>query len=487
VAEPDEFLNDNDILSHLGDGYSAHNYAVVPPIYMNSLHVVPKDAIDDARPRPYTYGRVSNPTVNVFERKIAALERAERSLAFASGMGAISAAILANVKGGDHIVAVETAYGPTRIFLDKHLGKFGIETFYVSGEEVSQFEKAARGQSNKITLTMVESLTNPGRTKILREIADAYQAAHPNIVIEIIFPPLDGADQKIQQMLMNKNDMDIFEVRDLAVAQFSSNNFIEPLDEYIKNWSDAATLVDNVKTAATLVGGKWYLIPYGFYMKMLYYRADWLKEAGIPAPTTVSELFAAAKALTNPAIGRYGRTLRGVSGGWGMIGDIVRARLGTKGIDTREPNFTKDGKLIYGTPEVLEAFNAMFELYKTASPSDAISWGFQDQCQAFTSGVTAFLYQDPEAVAVCQQNMRDGTWAMIPPPVDDVSRQFPVTTGYAGWGLAPHSKHKQEAADFIMFLSNPANNAKFRKQYSVIPIHRAGAIKRINKKGGRFG
>jgi multiple sugar transport system substrate-binding protein len=329
-----------------------------------------------------------------------------------------------------------------------------------------------RGQSNKITLTMVESLTNPDRTKVLREIADAYQAAHPNIVIEIISPPLDGADQKIQQMLMNKNDMDIFEVRDLTVAQFSSNNFIEPLDEYIKNWSDAATLVDNVKTTATLVGGKWYLIPYGFYMKMIYYRADWLKEAGIPAPTTVSELFAAAKALTNPAIGRYGWTLRGVSGGWGMIGDIVRARLGTKGIDTRDPNFTKDGKSVYGTPEALEAFNAMFELYKSASPSDAISWGFQDQCQAFTSGVTAFLYQDPEVVAICQQNMRDGTWATIPLPVDDVSRQFPISTGYAGWGLTSHSKHKQEAADFIMFLSNPANNAKFCKQYSVIPIHK---------------
>jgi multiple sugar transport system substrate-binding protein len=330
-------------------------------------------------------------------------------------------------------------------------------------------------QSSRITLTMVESLTNPERTKVLREIADAYQAAHPNIVIEIISPPLDGADQKIQQMLMNKNDMDIFEVRDNTVAQFSSNNFIEPLDEYIKNWSDAGTLVDNVKTTATLVGGKWFLIPYGFYMKMIYYRADWLKEAGIAVPTTVSELAAAAKALTNPARGRYGWTLRGVSGGWTMVGDIVRARLGTAGIDTRDPNYTKDGRSVYSTPEALNAFNTMLDLYKNASPSDAISWGFQDQCQAFTSGVTAFLYQDPEVVAICQQNMQEGTWATIPLPVDDVSRQFPITTGYAGWGVTSHSKHKQEAADFIMFLSNPANNAKFCKQYSVIPIHKNAA------------
>jgi cystathionine gamma-lyase len=147
MTEPEEFLNDNDILAHLGDDYEAHNDAVVPPIYMNSLHVTPKEAIAGGKPRLYSYGRVSNPTVNVFERKVAALEKADRALAFASGMGAISAAILANVKSGDHVVAVESAYGPTRAFLETQLGKFGVETSYVTGGEVSQFEKAARANT----------------------------------------------------------------------------------------------------------------------------------------------------------------------------------------------------------------------------------------------------------------------------------------------------------------------------------------------------
>jgi cystathionine gamma-lyase len=158
MAEPDEFLNDEDILAHLGDDYSAHNDAVVPPIYMNSLHVTPKEAIDDGRPRPYSYGRASNPTVNVFERKVAALERADRALAFASGMGAISAAILANVKSGDHVVAVESAYGPARAFLSEQLGKFGVEAAYVGGEDVSQFEQAARGNTTVFYLESPSSM-----------------------------------------------------------------------------------------------------------------------------------------------------------------------------------------------------------------------------------------------------------------------------------------------------------------------------------------
>jgi cystathionine gamma-lyase len=150
--EPNEFLNDSDIITHLADEYSLHNDAVVPPVYMNSLHVTPKEAIDDDKPRPFGYGRNSNPTVSIFERKIAALERTDRALAFASGMGAISSAILANVKSGDHVVAVETSYWPAKFFLENQMAKFGVETTFVAGDDVSQFEKAIRKNTTLIYL-----------------------------------------------------------------------------------------------------------------------------------------------------------------------------------------------------------------------------------------------------------------------------------------------------------------------------------------------
>jgi len=338
----------------------------------------------------------------------------------------------------------------------------------------------------KITLTMVESLTNPERTKVLREIADAYQELNPNVVIEIISPPLDGADQKIQQMLVNKNPMDIFEVRDLTVAQFTANNFIEPLDEYIADWKDFGTLVENAKITATLVGDKYYMIPYGFYQRMMYYRADWLEEAGIAVPTTLSELYEAAKAITDPSIGRYGWTLRGVSGGWGFVADLVRARLGDKVVDLRDPNYDVEGKSIYLSEDAAAVFQFIKGLYSDTSPKDAIAWGFQDQCQAFCTGVTAFLFQDPEVVAICEKDMDEGTWATAALPVDDISNQYPIGVGYAGWGIPSHSEYKQEAADFIMFLSNPENNVKFCRQYSVIPIHTNAADMDSFFKSGPF-
>ena len=136
---------DLDIIAHLGDEYELYQGAVIPPIFMNSLHVTPKDEIDNPTPRKFAYGRVSNPTTVVFERKIAALERAERALAFASGMAAISASLLACVKKGDHIVCVDTAYGPTRVFINQELcEKFGLEATYIKGDNIAEWEAATR-------------------------------------------------------------------------------------------------------------------------------------------------------------------------------------------------------------------------------------------------------------------------------------------------------------------------------------------------------
>ena len=342
------------------------------------------------------------------------------------------------------------------------------------------------GASNKVTLTMVESLTSPQRTEKLKSFIKKYQDANPNVTIELISPPMDGADQKIRQMLMNKNDIDILEVRDWTVKEFSNNNYLVPLDDYVKAWDGSKTLTKTVTLAGTMVGGKYYLIPYGFYQKMIFYRQDWLKEAGIAKPTTWDELLAAAEKLTNPEKGRYGWTLRGVNGGYGVMTGIIIDKLGTKGVVLDDNYYTPDGKTIFSTPEALEAFNTMIALYTKASPKDSISWGFQDQCQAFTSGVTAFLMQDPEVVAICQEQMDEGTWGTMPLPVDAKSQQSGANIGYAGWGIAANCKYKDEAWKFIAFLSNADNNAEFCASYSVIPIHSNAAEKNAFFKSGPF-
>ena len=149
--------NDLDIIAHLGDEYEKHNDAVIPPVYLTSLHVTPKEAVGGP-PRQYLYGRVNNPTVELLERKVAALERADRALAFGSGMAAITGCLLANLAAGDHVVAVDTAYGPSRMFIAEHMAKFGIEYTFIPGDDVAQFREACRPNTKVFYLESPSSM-----------------------------------------------------------------------------------------------------------------------------------------------------------------------------------------------------------------------------------------------------------------------------------------------------------------------------------------
>ncbi len=78
------------------------------------------------------YARFTNPTVSMMETRLAALEGAERCVAFASGMAAILATVMGLMKAGEHVVASRSIFGSTVQLFSNILGRFGIETTYVS-------------------------------------------------------------------------------------------------------------------------------------------------------------------------------------------------------------------------------------------------------------------------------------------------------------------------------------------------------------------
>jgi methionine-gamma-lyase len=149
----------------------------VRPIYQTSTFVF-EDVEQGARrfageDEGYIYTRLGNPTVTDFEQKIALLEGGEAAAAFASGMGAITAPIMALVNAGDHIVAAETLYGCTHAFLSHLLSRFGVETTFVDATDVKNIEAAMRPNTK---IVYVESPANP--TMSLVDLAAAAQVAH---------------------------------------------------------------------------------------------------------------------------------------------------------------------------------------------------------------------------------------------------------------------------------------------------------------------
>jgi O-succinylhomoserine sulfhydrylase len=110
------------------------------------------------------YARFTNPTVNMMEVRLAALEGAERCVAFASGMAAILATVMGLMKAGEHIVASRSIFGSTVQLFSNILGRFGIETTYVSPTDPDEWCAALRPNTR---LFFVESPSNP-----LTEVSD---------------------------------------------------------------------------------------------------------------------------------------------------------------------------------------------------------------------------------------------------------------------------------------------------------------------------
>ncbi len=121
----------------------------------------------------YIYTRLSNPTVNVAEEKVAALECGEAALGTAAGMGAISAAIWTIIKGGDEIVASDTLYGCTFSLMSHGLDRFDVKTHFV---DLNDLENLKAALTPKTKIVYLESPCNPNM-KII-DIAEAARISH---------------------------------------------------------------------------------------------------------------------------------------------------------------------------------------------------------------------------------------------------------------------------------------------------------------------
>lgn len=126
-----------------------HQGAVVYPIYQNTLFTY---ASSDHPGHGYKYSRMGNPTVMELEKRLAALEHGERAQCFASGMAAISAAILSRVSAGDHVICVSQVYFGTREFMDSFLSRYQVEVTYVDGASIEAIRQAVQSNTRVLYL-----------------------------------------------------------------------------------------------------------------------------------------------------------------------------------------------------------------------------------------------------------------------------------------------------------------------------------------------
>lgn len=147
-------------------------YATTSYVFHNSQHAADRFGLRDAG---NIYGRLTNPTQDIFEQRMAALEGGAAALAVASGAAAITYTFQALAHAGDHIVASKTIYGGTYNLLEHTLPVYGITTTFVDPEEEGAFEGAIRDNTKAI---FIETLGNPNSNLI--DIEKVAKIAHDN-------------------------------------------------------------------------------------------------------------------------------------------------------------------------------------------------------------------------------------------------------------------------------------------------------------------
>ena len=167
---------------HAGEDLAQNHGSVSIPVYNASVFAFSDAdegaAIHNYQKEGYFYGRLGNPTQTALEKAVAELENGDDAYALASGMAAVSAAILSNVKSGDHIVAPDSMYSTTTLFLREIGERFGIETSFVDATNAENYRDAIRENTK---LLWLESPSNP-LLKITDIEATAIIAKENNII-----------------------------------------------------------------------------------------------------------------------------------------------------------------------------------------------------------------------------------------------------------------------------------------------------------------
>jgi O-succinylhomoserine sulfhydrylase len=133
----------------------------------------------------YQYSRFSNPTVAMFEARMCALEGAEAARATATGMAAVTTALMGQLRAGDHVVAAKALFGSCRYVVEDHLPRYGITSTLVEGTDLAQWRNAVRPNTKTFFL---ESPTNPTLEVIdIAEVAKIAHAAGATLVVDNVF------------------------------------------------------------------------------------------------------------------------------------------------------------------------------------------------------------------------------------------------------------------------------------------------------------
>ena len=317
-----------------------------------------------------------------------------------------------------------------------------------------------------ITLQLVEVITSPQRTEVVQSLVDQFEEANPGVTVEITSLPWGQAFEKLATMVQGGQIPDVVEMPDRWMALYANNDQLVDLGPYMESWANADQLNERTVEFGSVVNDTMYMVPYGFYLRAMFWNKKLFGEAGLDGPPeTMDEFMDASKKISELGGGKAGYCLRGGPGG---ANGYIMMMLNMMGHDDY---FDAEGNSSLNSPDAIKGLQFLIDLYQNGyAPRDSVNWGFNEIVAGFYSGTCAMLDQDPDALIAIAERMDPADFAVAPMPLGPAGKSFP-TIGYAGWSMFEASQHKDEAWQLIAHLSSPESNLEWSKFVGVIPIY----------------
>jgi multiple sugar transport system substrate-binding protein len=316
------------------------------------------------------------------------------------------------------------------------------------------------------TLKLVEVITSPERTETLRGIVKTFEDANPGVKVEITSLPWGQAFEKFATMVSAGDTPDVVEMPDRWQSLYANNGMLESLEPYLEKWEHTKELNDRALEMGRYVKNTAYALPYGFYLRAMFYNKKLFKEAGVAAPPKTLDEFMEASKKISALPGKYGYCLRGGPGGlngWMMFGATMNGD---------NAFFKPDGTSTAADPNWVKGYTFLADIYKNGyAPKDSVNWGFNEIVSGFYSGTCAMLDQDPDALIAIAERMNKDDYDVVPMPKGPAGKAFP-TLGYGSWSMFSTAKDKDLAWKLIATLAGPEGNIAWNKRIGALPIYK---------------
>lgn len=350
-------------------------------------------------------------------------------------------------------------------------------------ETVAEPAVSLRNDGREAKLVLGEVALSTQRTAVLREIAGKYEADFPNTEIEV--RTFDGSDEL--EDALRSGEIDLAEVYSEVQAGYVQDGLLLDIFPYLTAWEESATLTQAARFVAGSMGESHaYLLPNDFSQDVLYYRADWFteynegRETGQAWYRTWDQI--GGRMADGEWIPGAGEKL-GERGGLAFAGrdklvDYFNAMVWSSTTLGRTADFSAayfapgdEGKSIFSLERTAEGVEQFGRVMQNAAIPEALDWTQDQAVKAFQEGKAAMLLADRSAIAVFEDTMAEGSWAVEAFPRGLTGTAVFSPDSFSGWGISSAAKEKEIAAHFLTFLSNADNNTHYAKVCGTLPIH----------------